>query len=108
MEQLYYMYYNIKPKNALKGVTIVCFHPSTQHCENLWIYKKCIKEHAIIDWLLVHLNFVQDLQGEVPMYYKHNDEMGFLRPKNKQFVISNPCEKIGCKCDAETQNTNIN
>jgi hypothetical protein len=42
------------------------------------------------------------------MYNKHNDEMGFLRPKNKQLAISNPCEKIGCKCDVKTQNTNIN
>jgi hypothetical protein len=42
------------------------------------------------------------------MYYKHNDEMGFLKPKNKQLTILNPCEKIGNKCDAKTQNTNIN
>jgi hypothetical protein len=42
------------------------------------------------------------------MYYKHNDEMGFLEPKNKQLAISNLCEKFGCKCDAKTQNTNIN
>ncbi len=26
MEQLYYMYYNIKPKSAPKGFTIMCFH----------------------------------------------------------------------------------
>jgi len=29
LEQLYYMYYNIRPKNAPKGVTIMCFHPLT-------------------------------------------------------------------------------
>ncbi len=28
LEQLYYMYYNIKPKTAPKGVTIMCFHMS--------------------------------------------------------------------------------
>jgi hypothetical protein len=27
LEQLYYMYYNTKPKNALKGVNVMCFHP---------------------------------------------------------------------------------
>ncbi len=29
MEQLYSMYYNIRPKSALKGVIVVCFHPLT-------------------------------------------------------------------------------
>jgi hypothetical protein len=27
LEQLYYMYYNTKPKSARKGVTVMCFHP---------------------------------------------------------------------------------
>jgi hypothetical protein len=27
LEQLYYMYYNTKPKSAPKGVIVVCFHP---------------------------------------------------------------------------------
>jgi hypothetical protein len=30
LEQLYYMYYNTRPKSAPKGVTIVCFHPNGQ------------------------------------------------------------------------------
>ncbi len=25
--QLYYIYYNIRPKNAQKGVIVLCFHP---------------------------------------------------------------------------------
>jgi len=29
LEQSYSMYYNIKPKSALKGVIVVCFHPLT-------------------------------------------------------------------------------
>jgi len=27
LKQLYYMYYNIKPKSPPKGVAIMCFHP---------------------------------------------------------------------------------
>jgi hypothetical protein len=27
LKQLYYKYYNIRPKSASKGVTVVCFHP---------------------------------------------------------------------------------
>jgi len=27
LEQLYYMYYNTKPKSVPKGVVVVCFHP---------------------------------------------------------------------------------
>ncbi len=26
LQQLYYMYYNIRPKNAPNGVTVMCFH----------------------------------------------------------------------------------
>ncbi len=28
LEQLYYMYYNTRPKSAPKGVIVTCFHPS--------------------------------------------------------------------------------
>jgi hypothetical protein len=27
LEQLYYMYYNMKPKTTPKGVIVMCFHP---------------------------------------------------------------------------------
>jgi hypothetical protein len=27
LEQLYYIYYNIRLENAQKGITVVCFHP---------------------------------------------------------------------------------
>ncbi len=30
LEQLYCMYYNTRPKSAPKGVTIVCFHPTSK------------------------------------------------------------------------------
>ncbi len=30
LEQLYCMYYNIRPKNAPKGVTLMCFHPTSK------------------------------------------------------------------------------
>jgi hypothetical protein len=26
LEQLYYMYYNTRPKNAPKGISVMCFH----------------------------------------------------------------------------------
>ncbi len=29
LEQLYYMYYNTRPKSVPKGIAIVCFHPTT-------------------------------------------------------------------------------
>jgi len=35
LEQLYYMYYNTKPKSVPKGVIVVCFHPSKLVCFNV-------------------------------------------------------------------------
>ncbi len=35
LEQLYYMYYNTRPKSAPWGVTIVCFHPTSTQLLNI-------------------------------------------------------------------------
>jgi hypothetical protein len=43
LEYLYYMYYNTWPKNAPKGVTVVCFHliRRQQHQDDkLWVREK--------------------------------------------------------------------
>jgi len=35
LEQLYYMYYNTRPKSAPKGVIIVYFHPCFKPCSDI-------------------------------------------------------------------------
>ncbi len=48
LEQLYNMYYNTRPKNAPKGVTITCFH----HSMNF----NTMMGYVIIDYLLLKVS----------------------------------------------------
>jgi hypothetical protein len=70
----YCMYYNIKPKSAPKGATIVCFHPFTPYykisaLKIVWSEKKNTKHKT---WIIYLWWITKNINNFFHNFYDHN------------------------------------